>query len=97
MAHVDPVREGYLFPPIGRQSANGLIWQSIQRTGIEAELRRHFRVAERIWHCLWIVYLRHNLFSLEARWNFVADTVERLRPLVEHTSVACPHCGDKLS
>lgn len=68
---VDPVREGHLFPPVGRQSANGLIWQSIQRTGSEAELRRHFRVAERLWHCLWIdsplssdqCLLLHGLFT----------------------------------
>jgi Zn ribbon nucleic-acid-binding protein len=41
-------------------------------------------------------YLRHNLFSLEPRWRFVTESVERLRPIADRTSVACPSCGEKL-
>ncbi|HEX5446786.1 MAG TPA: hypothetical protein VFW87_23410 [Pirellulales bacterium] len=43
-----------------------------------------------------MAYLRHNLFSLEHRLEFVAEAIERLAPVVERNWVGCPTCGKRL-
>jgi hypothetical protein len=41
-------------------------------------------------------YLRHNEFSLPGRMTFVAESIERLEPIVATQSVLCPACHKRL-
>lgn len=41
-------------------------------------------------------YLRHNLFLLEPRWEFVTRSLDRLKAILENRLVLCPACGTTL-
>jgi Zn ribbon nucleic-acid-binding protein len=43
-----------------------------------------------------IDYLHHHSFSLQPRWQFVTESIDRLKPIVATKSVPCPTCGGKL-
>ncbi|HET6881530.1 MAG TPA: hypothetical protein VFI31_15310 [Pirellulales bacterium] len=81
----EPVREGYLCPPVGRESPDALVWGAIHRTGIEAELRRHFHVAARIWYGLWInsPLTREQCRLLHILFTDVAVAARRFRDHVQ--------------
>jgi hypothetical protein len=45
---------GHLYLPPGRERPNDVLWESIDRTGIEAELKSAFRITDPLWYGLWM-------------------------------------------